>query len=408
VRIVLLPKLCSQCRGVVEKAVADLDTQKKEFRRLWPKMRRQRAVASRACDDLLRERQERQIPLIRNCHSKYRSRPLAEELLRRGQKVVHRDPQECLRLGHLAWEVADQILGMHDLAGGEAGLQDLKTLVRAHQGNACRAIGLWDEAKGYFNKAFSCLALGSGDPRIEVTLSSFYASYLRECQCYPKALSYLESSERLCLELGDGPLRGKLMLQRGAALQEMGAPARALPVLEECLGLLNPRGSHHLFGMAYQTLSVTLCELGSFVAAVGALEESDAAFARCAPEIGRSMEGHRIWTRGKVNHGLERFEAAEGFFLTAQDVFSRGENPYDTALVSLDLAMLYFERGRLEDLVSIAEEAYEGLRSQELRPEANAALLLLLEASRRQDVEKGVIQAVIQQLRPYRCPRKQS
>ncbi|MCH9648387.1 MAG: hypothetical protein K0U98_09115 [Deltaproteobacteria bacterium] len=55
------------------------------------------------------------------------------------------------------------------------------------------------------------------------------------------------------------------------------------------------------------------------------------------------MKSYRNWIRGKVTPGLGHFEAAAGFDLTAQQMFESRENPY------------------------------QGLRSQELHPKADAA-----------------------------------
>jgi len=107
-----------------------------------------------------------------------------------------------------------------------------------------------------------------------------------------------------------------------------------------------------------------------------------------------------------VAHGLRKPKEAEALYRKARGGYRRIQHPYNEALVSLDLATLYVEQNRFDELAAIAEETYEGLCSQDLKPEAEKALNLYIEAARRRQVAVEVIRAVAEQLGRYQSCRR--
>ncbi|HEX3526143.1 MAG TPA: hypothetical protein VH988_03675 [Thermoanaerobaculia bacterium] len=76
---------------------------------------------------------------------------------------------------------------------------------------------------------------------------------------------------------------------------------------------------------------------------------------------------------------------------------------YDAAMVSLDLAVLYLRWGRTAEVRRVAEEMLPIFASQDVDPEALAALALFQEAARQEQltVEKAI--EVMDYLRKARC-----
>lgn len=66
-----------------------------------------------------------------------------------------------------------------------------------------------------------------------------------------------------------------------------------------------------------------------------------------------------------------------------RDSFLERGNDFDAALASLDLARLYEDQGRLDDLQEQAESALPVLRSLDFHREATAAVGLLVKAGSR-------------------------
>ena len=82
----------------------------------------------------------------------------------------------------------------------------------------------------------------------------------------------------------------------------------------------------------------------------------------------------RKWVEGKIARGLGQRAQAEKLFLAARDGFLLASAAYDTALVSLDLASLYAEQGRMADLKQVAGEMLPIFSSRQIHREALAAL----------------------------------
>jgi hypothetical protein len=103
--------------------------------------------------------------------------------------------------------------------------------------------------------------------------------------------------------------------------------------------------------------------------------------------------------KGKIARGLGQPEQAESLFLAARDGFVGEGIPYDTALVSLELATLYAERGRTADLKRLAEEMVPIFSSLNIHREALAALAYLKQAVEAERATVEVVSGVAAYLR---------
>ena len=75
------------------------------------------------------------------------------------------------------------------------------------------------------------------------------------------------------------------------------------------------------------------------------------------------------------------------------------------ALVSLELAAIYFEQGRMAEIKTLASELVPVFRANDLRREAVAALILFQKAAQIEKISLGLIQSTISQLRGMRQDR---
>jgi hypothetical protein len=92
------------------------------------------------------------------------------------------------------------------------------------------------------------------------------------------------------------------------------------------------------------------------------------------------IQNRRQWLKGKIARGMGRTIRAEALFLKAREGFLAEGIPYDTALISLELATLYAEQGRTADLKRLAEEIVPIFASRKIHREALAALAFLKQA----------------------------
>lgn len=360
-RVTLFPKLCARCQKVAESLLGDLAALRLDYRRLDLQIRRQRAVASRDCDELLRMQPERQVKRIRGSYTRFRSRPLAEELLRRSKDQVRTRPEEALRLIEVAELVADRLVGVHNLAGGHLGVLDLQAEVKASRGNVLRILHRLEEAADCFEASLAELMIGSGDGLVAAKIFSLYASLLRDTRQYPRALDYLEQAEQLYREAQEEQLLGRIQVKRAVVLDEMLATDVAVGVVEQAIAILDPAKNRELAAIARLNLAFYQSVLGRFQDARKALEESDHLSQWAYFEPGESIERYRLWTRAKIAAGTGEPVEAEPMLRRAQERFEACGDSYRSALVRLDLAMLYATEHRFEELAAIAEQTYTGL-----------------------------------------------
>jgi hypothetical protein len=106
--------------------------------------------------------------------------------------------------------------------------------------------------------------------------------------------------------------------------------------------------------------------------------------------------------KGKISRGLGQIDHAESLFLAARDGFLGEGIPYDTALVSLELASLYSRQGRTADLKRLAAEIMPIFSSLNIHREALAALAFLRQAVETERVSEALVASVAAFLRQAR------
>ncbi len=110
-------------------------------------------------------------------------------------------------------------------------------------------------------------------------------------------------------------------------------------------------------------------------------------------------QNRRKWVRAKIARGLGQEKLAETLFLIARDGFVAEGVPYDTALVSLEIATLYAEQGRPADLRRLAEEMVPIFSSLQIHREALAALAFLKQAIEAENATVELVASVADYLR---------
>ncbi len=96
---------------------------------------------------------------------------------------------------------------------------------------------------------------------------------------------------------------------------------------------------------------------------------------------GRPLDLLRLhWTEGKVAFGMGRLQEAEESFRQVQGEFLARGMGYDAALVSLDLAILFAQEHRTEDLKRLAAQILQVFESRDVHREAVATLILFQSA----------------------------
>jgi len=101
--------------------------------------------------------------------------------------------------------------------------------------------------------------------------------------------------------------------------------------------------------------------------------------------VGKKLNTLRVrWLEGLVAAGLGRTEEAVAALEEVRREFAARGIAFDTALVSLDLAVIYLGQGRTAEVKALAAEMVAIFRAQRVQQEALAAVLVFQKAADRE------------------------
>ena len=167
-----------------------------------------------------------------------------------------------------------------------------------------------------------------------------------------------------------------------------GRPEQGIPLLHQALELIDPQQEPRLMLAARHNLVDCLAASGRFLEAQHAYRKARGLY-QSFPD-GRT-QNRRKWVEGKIARGLGQSGNAEALFLAARDGFLAEGIPYETALVSLELAVLYAEQGRTAEMKRLAAEMVPIFTSRQIHREALAALSFFQQAA---EAEQAGIETV--------------
>ena len=313
--------------------------------------------------------------------SAYRSSALAALLLDRARRRHPDRPVEAHALARLCQtvlqclELTNETTELYALAAGQV----------AH---ARRASGdLLEASEIFLNARFLLRQLGGGSRRTAAELDRLEGTLrgdLREL----KDAEHLLRRSAMGFTLEDLPLQAAQSLRiLGLLLGDHGRTTDAIQALEEALGLADGRGSD-LEIRCRLDLACILCAAGR----LGEAQELADAL-RPPVEAGSDASSYLrwIWLGGKIAWAKGEAQEAEDAFQTARAGFRQGGRPFDAALASLELAALYLEQNRSEDLGRLVEEVTEMFEGQHPHREVLAALMLFRDAPKLGRVSKPLL-----------------
>jgi tetratricopeptide (TPR) repeat protein len=198
------------------------------------------------------------------------------------------------------------------------------------------------------------------------------------------------------LALAPHGVSGRILLNKAGTLEQQGQPEQALAVLKEAEERIDgARDPRLLFGVRFNRL-VNLAHLLRFQEAAERLPEVQA----MAEAGGRPLDSVRVlWLRSKIAGGLGwRSEAEELLDRVRREFLSR-EIAYDTAVASLELAVLYLEDGRSAEVKTIAAELAPIFAAQQVARETLAAVELFCKAVEQETATAELVRGCLQELR---------
>jgi transcriptional regulator with XRE-family HTH domain len=306
-----------------------------------------------------------------------RSWALALRLCEESRRVAAHDPQEALYLANLALWIAERV----DMRGEEF-RSLLLGYVWAHKSNALRVAGHLSKAAEAFARARQLWKAGAGFGNClipEWHMLSLEASLLREEHRFTEALELLARAEK-CAG-GEPAALAAILLKKEFVYEQMGDLERTLATLTEAAPYVEASGDARLLWALHFETAKAYCELGPFEKA----EIHLIAARELADRLGNDLDKVRVgWLAARVAAGQGRREEAIAGLETVRRELTSRPIPYDAALSSLELAVLYLEEGRTGEVKTVALEMGEIFKSQGIAREALASLKLFFEAAQKE------------------------
>lgn len=337
------------------------------LRRIESTYQRERSEAPGLFTELSQHPVEKRPLLIRNC-SRFHTWGFCELLLRRSREQNFYDAALGESLALLALEVLDRLEADDH---GKEPLEDLRARAWAYVANSRRMKADLRGAEEAFALAFASLRRGTQDPMDRAVLLDLRASLLRAQRRFPEALRCLWRAIRIFRGVGERHRAGRALLSMSTVHHYAGEPERAIPLLYQALELIDATREPRLLLVAWHNLIDDLAETGQFMEAQKLAVKARPFYVQFHQPWSLNP---RKWVEGKIARGLGQHKQAESLFLAARDGFLAEDAAYDTALVSLDLASLYAEQGRMAELKRVAEEMVPIFSSRQIHREALAAL----------------------------------
>jgi tetratricopeptide (TPR) repeat protein len=343
-----------------------LDSVSRSLHSIEDGYRRERGGAFGLYAELLHHPIERRPFIVRNC-SRFHTWGFCELLLHRSQEQNFQNPAAGENLALLAIEVLDHL---DPLFYGAGSLEDLRARAWSHAANSRRIQGDLQGAEEAFEFAFSFLKLGTGDLMERALLLDLKASLLTKQHRLPAALGLLRRAITILLEVGDTHRAGRALVSMSSVHSIAGEPERAIALLHQALKLIDATREPRLMLVAWHNLIEDLAETGQFMEAQKLLVKARPLYRKFSPWL----HNFRAFLEGKMARGLGQAEQAEELFLSARNGFIADGIAYEMAIVSLEIASLYAEQGRMAEIKRLAEEMIPILSSRQIHREALAAL----------------------------------
>jgi tetratricopeptide (TPR) repeat protein len=318
--------------------------------------------------------------LLLEASSAYRDPRLCLRFCQESESAAAHDPEIAKRLAETALLVARHV--------PEALRSRAQGWSLGFIGNAQRVIGGdLASAERSFSQAWRLWRSGK-DPEglfSEAYLLDLEASLRRAQRRFPQALK-LQANAIALAKLDE---IGAILLNNAVTYQHQGNHEEALRVLARAEKAIDgKRQPRLLYGVLFNRASNLLL--------LGRAEEAAPLVPKVrslADRLANDVDGIRTtWLEANCAAGLGRREEALAKLEEVRQGFADTPLPFDYALASLDVIVLYREENRFRDIQNLAAGILEFFKAQKVHPEAIAAVILFQEAAENEKVTTALVQ----------------
>ncbi len=328
----------------------------------------------------------------RSTVQRYGSRALFDLLRQKSREEGRGDAWRGVELAQLAVESLD---GCADELG-EA-VHDLRALGWAWVANARRFVPSRPGAEEAFHQADVAWRMprANPDPEVEALLWDYKAALRSYERRFEEALALEDRAVERYRSLAASSALAGALIERGKVHLYAGKPAAAIVDNREALDLLG-EDDVLLRLSGCQILAIAHVRLEDFSSAAEALGYARRFSSQCG-DRGAALKIRQV--EGLIHHGTGDAAEAETCLLEAREGLAQRDHLEDSAVVALDLAILYAEQDRLPEAASMAAEVVAVFEASRIERERLAALKVLGEAVARGAVSLEVLEAARDELR---------
>ncbi len=249
----------------------------------------------------------------------------------------------------------------------------------AHMANALRVQGKLLEASRLLHTSrFMMRYEGESDLLLQAEMDHFEGALRRDQRYFEEAETLLGRAANAYCGENNPVLGAQVLIDIGIMHQDLDDGVKAAESASEALRILSPEEEPRLCFIARHNFADGLCSQEQYEAASSLMAENQPYALQFADELSLLRIA---WVEGKVARGLGNPEGAESSFLAARHGFLKHGIVYDSALVSLELSLLYLQEGRGAEVKRLAAELVEVFEEEAVHREATAALLLFRDAA---------------------------
>ncbi len=264
---------------------------------------------------------------------------------------------------------------------------DLRAKAHIYIANTLRIRGDLSAADDMLRRAETFLEVGSHSPLARAELLLIQAQMAREWRRFDEAFDKLDQVIAIYRWSGDEQKVGLALLTKVNLLYTSGRSEECIAYLDQAEQLLDFEEDPWSHFSVVQARALCMVDLGW----IQETEELLPEVRRLGEQFGTPLEQTRVlWVEGMQLLAKDQVREAEDRLREARDGFMRHKIGIDAALVSLDLATLFLEAGRVAETRELAEEMLPIFESLDIRREAFAALILFHRAALREQATAGM------------------
>ena len=299
---------------------------------------------------------------------------LAERVSHESERAAAHKVEDALELADLALSIAKRI------SGPESWRSRVEGYCWAHVANARRVGNDLSGAGEGFAHAWDLWRAGTeSDPELlaEWRMLDLEASLRRDQRHFSVALSLLDRAR--AASGGEPFATGRILLKKEHVFEQMGDIQNALAALAEAAPLVESSGdARPAFRAPLQAWWMTSCHLDRYEEAAKLLPQVH----ELAVQRSNELELIRVgWLTAKVAAGQGRTEEAIAGLEQVCQYYTVEDLPYDAALSSLDLAVLFLKEGAAGEVKALALEMAPIFQAHGIAREALASLKLFRDAA---------------------------